>query len=284
MISNVYGTVTERTYSLYEKSWGKYTAYCDQLALDPKSPKSVMDWRASLVGSGFSPNTINSHLSAIKSIFKESIASGEITIDSYTRIRAISSVSVRALRDRLRAPKDKLTDTTVMQIINAIDTSTLKGLRDKAILSVLATTGVRVEELSTLTISQWDAQSKIIQVKGKTDISYRAVPMSDLARSAVAAWLFARNAAASAIFVGFEGRSERLRSTAITTQGAYQVIVERAAAVGVDVAPHDFRRYVATRLAETNIVDAQNVLGHRSIVTTQRYVKQPALPSMDWLG
>lgn len=283
MIGNIYGTVTERTYDLYEKSWNKYDTFCTENSFWEKSPKSVMEWRKSLIDQGFSPNTINSHLSAIKTIFKEAVASGEVTIETYTMVRAIGSVSVRALRDRLRPSKDRLSDETVMVIINAIDNSTLKGLRDRAILSVLATTGVRVDELSSLNISQWDSTRKIISVRGKTDTVPRNVPMSDLAKQAVALWLMARNSDAFCIFNGFEGRSGRLRSVPVTTQGVYNMVVERASVVGIDVTPHDFRRYVATRLAEKNIVEAQQVLGHRSIVTTQRYIKQLALPDVDWL-
>lgn len=284
MMKNIYGTVSERTSVLYQKSWDLYTDYCKDNDLDVTWARSVIAWRTSLIASDYSPNTINSHLSAIKSILRASVATGEISVMEYTMIRAVASVSVRALRDRLRPKNDKLTDSTVMQIIDAIDTGTLKGLRDKAMICVLATTGVRIEELTELRLTKWFVVDKLIYVKGKTDIEERAVPVSEIATTAMLDWVYARNSFTDYVFTSFAGRSERVQDKAITTQGAYNVVVERAQAVGVNISPHDFRRYVATKLAETNIVDAQAVLGHKSIMTTQRYVLSPALPSVDWLS
>jgi site-specific recombinase XerD len=285
MIENVFGTVTERTMFLYRKSWAKYQDHCQENELAETSAAAVMSWRKSLVEQGFSPNTINSHLSAIKTVFKEALPSGEISLETYAQVKAIGSVSVRALRDRLRPAKDLLTDESVMRILNAIDVTTLKGIRDRAIIATLATTGVRIEELSELNTSYYRPDDNLIYVKGKTDIRPRAVPLSNIAKQAIALWLYARGVDSWWIFNGFEGRSGVVRTDfSITTQGAYDVITSRAAAVGVDVAPHDFRRYVATRLAQDNIVNAQAVLGHKSIITTQRYVKQADLPSVDWLG
>jgi len=284
MFDNILGTVTDRTIELYRRSWAKYLSHCEDNALELTTANAVMSWRLAMVEEGFSPNTINSHLSAIKTIFKANIPTGIISLETYAMVKAVGSVSVRALRDRLRPAKDKLTDESVMRIINAIDLSSLGGIRDRAILCLLATTGVRIEELSTLTLESYKPNDNILYVRGKTDTYPRAVPLSEIAKQAVGLWLYTRGNVSEYIFNGFYGTTGVLRSEAISTQGAYAIITDRAKDVGVDIAPHDFRRYVATKLAETNIVDAQSVLGHRSIVTTQRYVRQPALPSVNWLS
>lgn len=283
MIENLYGTVTERTLLLYGKAWNAYQAFCgeDYPLVDAAS---VLAWRKSLVEAGYSPNTINSALSGIKSIFSAACAAGDVSVGVYTQVRAIASVSTRALRDRLRPSKDILTDASVMAILDAIDTTTLKGLRDRAILCVLATTGVRIEELSEIKLSDWDVTGSRLTVRGKTDTYPRLVPVSFVATNAMTKWLFARNFVSEWVFTSFAGRSLVGQDKPITTQGAYNAVVEAAKQAGVNISPHDFRRYVATRLASENIVQAQAVLGHASIMTTQRYVQRADLPSVDWLG
>jgi integrase len=277
------GTVSERTLTLYEKAWREYEDFCVSSNLPLWSSGSVLAWRTSLVEARYSPNTINSALSAIKSIFAASVAAGSVSVELYTQVRAIASVSVRALRDRLRKGNVPLDDIAVQEIIDNIDTSTPKGLRDKAMLCLLATSGVRIEELCGLRGDQWRIPERVIYVQGKTDIRPRAVPVAQVTEVNLTAWLFAREIASAWLFNSFAGRSMRAVDKPITTQGAYNVVVEAARKMGIDASPHDFRRYVATKLAEGNIVEAQAVLGHASIVTTQRYVKRAELPSVDWL-
>lgn len=284
MIDNLAGTVSERTMEIYTKAWDDYREFCASLGLEVYSAGSVLEWRKRLAASPYSPNTINTSLSAIKSIFKASMASGQVTIEVYTQVRAIAQVSVRAMRDRLRPDKDVLSDLTVMAIIDGIDVSTLKGWRDRAVISLLATTGMRIEELCLLRSSDVDLQAKTVMVRGKTDIRPRAVPLSGLAERALVTWFFMRNMTSAWVFNSLEGRSQVVQDKPISTVGAYNLVVAAAKTVGVNISCHDFRRYVATRLAQENIVSAQALLGHRSIITTQRYVKRLPMPSVEWLG
>lgn len=276
------GTVTYRTLDLYEKSWNDYQSYCQDNKLEVWNPRSIMTWRTTLVEAQYSPNTINSALSAIKSVFKASVAAGDVSVELYTQVRAIASVSVRALRDRLRPGNTPLDDVMVQEIIDNLDASTVKGLRDRAILEVLASSGVRAEELCALRFYAFNSEARTLTVMGKTDYRPRIVPLSTTACKALIAWLYGRERGTEWLFPSFAGRSLKQVDKPITTQGAYNVVAESARALGYEVSPHDFRRYVATKLAEGNIVDAQEVLGHASIMTTQRYVKRRKLPSVEW--
>ena len=85
------------------------------------------------------------------------------------------------------------------------------------------------------------------------------------------------------VFTSFQGKSLQPVDKPMSRQAAHALIVERAKAAGLNLACHDFRRFVATELAQENIKEAQQALGHASIITTQRYVKRTELPSVDWL-
>lgn len=282
MLDYLSGTITDRTFELYGRSWQKYTDFCQGEGQEEKQAATILLWRAHLVRLGYSPNTINAHLSAVKSIFRAALPTGEITFETYAQVRAVANVSHRALRDRLRPANELLTDDLVLEILGAIDLSTLKGIRDRAMLALLATTGVRVEELSTISLENFDINSNLIYVCGKTDIIPRTVPVSDIAKAACLLWLEERGIESPFLFNGFVGKSGVLRRDSITTQGVYDCVISRAAAIGIRVTPHDFRRYVATKLAERNISEAQIMLGHKSIITTQRYVKRANLPNVNW--
>lgn len=284
MLQYLNGTITERSLELYGRSWDKYLGFCQVQGQDEKQASSLLDWRSALVAAGYSPNTINAHLSAVKSIFKGALPVGEISFETYAQVRAINAVSTRALRERLRPANVTLDDEMVLEILGAIDLDSLKGVRDRALLALLATTGVRVEELSTITLSDIDWDNNLLFVLGKTDTVPRSVPISDIALEALTLWLDSRGIESDYLFNGFVGKCGLVRQEAITTTAVRDVVIDRAAAIGIRVTPHDFRRYVATKLAEGNIVDAQAMLGHKSITTTQRYVKRAALPNNNWLG
>lgn len=147
--------------------------------------------------------------------------------------------------------------------------SVAQSARDVAIIELLYATGVRVAELSSLDIHDVDASSRLVRVMGKGG-QERMVPYGLPAQRAVEEWLGVRNAlstdsSGSALFLGARGgrfgpRSIRERVHAIT--GGVR-----------EVAPHALRHTAATHLLEggADLRAVQEVLGHSSLTTTQRY-------------
>lgn len=283
MLQNLEGTISERTKELYAKSWRRFALFCEEKGLSTLAAASFLAWRKELVAQNLGPNTINGHLSAVRSILRSAVSNEEVSLETYAQIKSVSSVSKLALRNRLKPEKELLTENKIEEIIDAIDTSTLIGLRDRAVIVVLATTGVRIEELTKLALDDWKVDENIVYVQGKTDVRPRAVPVSAYAAACMSAWLYARNNQSRWIFTSFTGRSMQVQDKPMTTQAAHNVVTTRASAVGILISAHDFRRFVATTLASRNIVAAQAVLGHKSIGTTQIYVKRAPLPAIDWL-
>jgi len=145
------------------------------------------------------------------------------------------------------------------------------ALRDRAILELLYGSGLRVSEVAGLTLDRVDLERGRVKVIGKGD-KEREVPLGDLARDAVAAWLPARG-----VF-GVPERDELFtnrRGRPIGPRDIRRLVGRYAGAAlsGRRVTPHTLRHSFATHLLEggADIRSVQEMLGHASVATTQRY-------------
>lgn len=145
-------------------------------------------------------------------------------------------------------------------------------LRDWAALELLYATGVRVSELVGTDVTDVDLAERTVRVTGKGD-KERVVPFGVPAGRAVAAWLdrgrprLTGRASGKALFLGARGA----RLDPRTVRG---VLHRLTAAAGVhDLAPHGLRHSAATHLLAggSDLRTVQEVLGHSSLATTQRY-------------
>ncbi len=153
---------------------------------------------------------------------------------------------------------------TVARALDAVDTTTPVGLRDRAILEVLYASGLRISELVSLTVDQADSDTLTVEGKGgKT----RVVPVGRPAREAVRAYLeegrpqLARSSAGPALWVGVQGG-------ALDQRGVRRVVFRHAATF-----PHALRHSFATHLLEggADLRTVQDLLGHSDLATTQIY-------------
>jgi len=164
-----------------------------------------------------------------------------------------------------------LTQEEVERLLEAPDTSTPEGVRDRAMIEVLYATGLRVSELVGLTKSSVDVDTGVLFCTGKGS-KQRRVPIG---RSAVS-WLQRYEAARRALLAGRE--SQRLfvgyLSRPITRQDFYKTLVAHGAKAGLDgVTPHVLRHSFATHLLEhgADTRSVQAMLGHADLATTQIY-------------
>ena len=180
----------------------------------------------------------------------------------------------------LRSPKvgvrlpDVLTLQEIDDIINAIDLATNEGQRNRAIIEVLYSCGLRVSELCSLRMSDLYLKEQFIRVTGKGD-KQRLVPISSRAIAELEAYFVDRNRIS--IKRGYEDYvfiSERLKKP-LSRITVFYHIKELVARVGIkkNVSPHTFRHSFATHLLEggANLRVIQLMLGHESISTTEIY-------------
>lgn len=172
-----------------------------------------------------------------------------------------------------------LTAAEVKRLRDSVDTSTKVGLRNRAMIETLYSTGLRISELVALNISDIDLDRREFMVRGKGG-KVRPVFLSPLACKDIAEYLAKRHDNFEPLFISFGrprdgeelGNGERQRLTAYTIQ---EVIRKQGRLAGLNkkVTPHTLRHSFATTLLNNgaDIRSVQEMLGHSSIQTTQIY-------------
>lgn len=180
----------------------------------------------------------------------------------------------------LAAPKPQrhlpavLTHDELAALIAAIDHSTAHGLRNRAMLEVLYACGLRVSELTGLRLSNLHLEAGFIRVIGKGN-KERIIPIGEEAIKHLGYYLDLRKQQTNidpehtdVVFLNRRGKQ-------ITRNMVFMIIKElvKIADLQKNVSPHTFRHTFATHLVEggANLRVVQDLLGHRSIVTTEIY-------------
>ncbi len=169
---------------------------------------------------------------------------------------------------------DVLTLAEIDRILAAIDTSTVKGLRDVAMIELLYSCGLRVSELIALRFSDLFFGEGYIRVVGKGD-KQRLVPISAVARDRVQIYMEQRRAMRvrelkDTDIIFLNNRGSRLTRVMIFT--LLKQAAERAG-ITKKISPHTLRHSFATHLLEggAGIRQVQELLGHENIMTTEIY-------------
>ena len=224
------------------------------------------------------------------SAFLEELVAGVVTKRS--QARAISSVKAlyRFLDaegalpagnpcDKLSAPKINpylptvLSVEEVLAILDSVDLSRPEGHRNRCILEVLYSCGLRVSELVGLKISDIFLDEQFIRVFGKGS-KQRLVPIGEPAIRAIRLYRQVRDAGpvqkAAEDILFLNQRGGKLSRVAV-----FNIVKEQAAAAGIrkTISPHTFRHSFATHLVENgaDLRVVQQMLGHESILTTEIY-------------
>ena len=174
-----------------------------------------------------------------------------------------------------------LEDKQLRQLFAACETKTLTGLRDRAILEVLFSTGLRVSELVSLNSDQINFRTREFSVMGKGR-KVRLVFLDDAAAMILSRYLKKREDSFKPLFVRLKGPKpadptedpdgESWRLSARSVQRLMKKYVKKSG-ISVDASPHVLRHSFATDLLRSgaDIRSVQEMLGHKSISTTQIY-------------
>ena len=166
-----------------------------------------------------------------------------------------------------------LTVEEIDSILNVIDLSSPQGHRNKAMLEVLYSCGLRVSELVNLQISNLYLKEEYISVVGKGD-KQRLVPISQRAIKEITYWMQERKN-----ITPKKGEEDILflnrLGARLTRNMVFLLVKQYAGMAGIrkDISPHTFRHSFATHLLEggANLRAIQEMLGHKSILTTEIY-------------
>lgn len=176
-----------------------------------------------------------------------------------------------------------LEEDEVERLLGAASGPDLKSLRDRAILEMLFSAGLRVSELTSINRDKLNLQSGELSVRGKGD-KIRVVFISDTAKNSLKSYLEKRTDIDPALFVRdakaqekFESKDKKNKNDnlRLTPRSIQRIVKYYAAKAGIvkDVHPHTLRHSFATDLLinGADIRSVQAMLGHSSITTTQVY-------------
>lgn len=209
-------------------------------------------------------NTQNYYLIALRAFLKYMRRRGVVSLDP-ERIE-LAKVSERSL--------DLISPQELKRLMDAPDTSVLHGLRDRAILELLFSTGLRVSELCNLNTDDIDLSRDEFSVRGKGE-KIRVVFLSDRAREALRAYLAGRTDMDEAMFIQYGKNAKNKDELRLSPRSVERLIKQYAVKAGITrkVTPHVIRHSFATDLLSNgaDLRSVQALLGHAHIATTQVY-------------
>jgi integrase/recombinase XerC len=248
----------------YRRDLELFAQYCTKNGIDDWTRVDSQHVRSFAAGEfrrGQSPRTIQRRLSALRSFFNFLLRE--------SALKANPASEVQAPKARKRLPET--VDADQMARLLTFRTDDELSVRDKAIMELFYSSGLRLSELVGLDLVDVDLRDRTVRVTGKGNKT-RMVPVGRHAVEAINAWLRERGALAgpgeAAMFVSQRGGRLQHRSI--------QVRIERWAkrqGLSVHMHPHMFRHSFATHLLESSqdLRAVQELLGHANISTTQVY-------------
>jgi integrase/recombinase XerC len=271
---------TERRLSAHtDKSYARDLAalvkFCDARGIGDWSAldsQHIRTFAAHAYAGGLGPRSIQRRLSAVRSFYEFLLREGHSPAARQRRGERVThnpAHDVRAPKAARRLPHTL--DADQMARLLAIPPGDGLTARDRAIMELLYSSGLRLAELVGLDVTSVDLKDRMVQVLGKGRKT-RIVPVGRLAAAALKAWLKERarlvKADQAALFVGRTGK--RLGPRAVQLRVAYWA---RRQGLGVHVHPHLFRHSFASHLLESSgeLRGVQELLGHADISTTQIY-------------
>ncbi len=234
------------------------------LAIEAAERDHVQLYLAVRVQNGASPRSTARLLSTLHRYYRLRIRDGYRDEDPTRDIDA----------PRIGRPlPDSLSEKQILDLLHAPDTGTARGLRDRAMLELLYSTGLRVSELVGLSMQQINLQAGVLRVMGKGS-KERVLPIGEVAIDWLDQYLtesrptLISGNSSDAVFSGRAGKP-------LTRQAFWYAIKKYALAAGINthLSPHTLRHAFATHLlnhgADLRVV--QMLLGHSDLSTTQIY-------------
>jgi len=161
------------------------------------------------------------------------------------------------------------------------------GVRDAAIIGVLATCGVRRAELVGIDLADFDTGSGRMVIRGGKGNKDRTVYAANGAQAALIDWLSFRGTDAGALFVPINKGGKVQQGGSMTAQAVHKLLLKRGAEAGVKpFSAHDFRRTFVGDLLDrgVDIATVAKMAGHSDVKTTARYDRRPEETKRDAAG
>lgn len=230
---------------------------------DPNEIKRIhfSEYTVYLAQNGLLSSSVTRKIASIKGFFRFLAANKEI--------KSNPSLSVSSPKIPKKLPKVISYEEIEKLLKNRLT------IKEKAVFELLYATGLRVSELVNLTVKNVDFKTGLIRTTGKGSKD-RIVPMGKKAKEALSRYMKERNlllkakmgSGAESDYIFLNDKSEK-----ISRQWVYNFIKKQGETINKTISPHTIRHSFATHLLENgaDLRAVQELLGHRSVVTTQLY-------------
>ena len=230
---------------------------------DPNEIKRIhfSEYTVHLAQNGLLSSSVTRKIESIKGFFRFLAANKEI--------KSNPSLSVSSPKIPKKLPKVISYEEIEKLLKNRLT------IKEKAVFELLYATGLRVSELVNLTVKNVDFKTGLIRTTGKGSKD-RIVPMGKKAKEALSRYMKERNlllkakmgSGAESDYIFLNDKSEK-----ISRQWVYNFIKKQGETINKTISPHTIRHSFATHLLENgaDLRAVQELLGHRSVVTTQLY-------------
>jgi len=256
--------LSDNTLAAYRRDLNKANDWLvkrDKCLLDA-TPTDLLECMSQRLIAGLSSRSVARWLSALRGFYRHQILSGSLQDDPSAQLE----------HPKLGRPLPSvLSAQQIENLLDAPDTSTTLGLRDRAMLELLYASGLRISELIQLEMSQINSRQGVVRVIGKGS-KERLVPMGEVAMD----WMLryfqqARQNLSKGGAVVFPSN----RGKMMTRQTFWYAIKRYALQAGITshVSPHTLRHAFATHLVDNgaDLRAVQMMLGHSDLSTTQIY-------------
>jgi len=259
--------LSPNTLTAYRRDLSKFEAFAKKrkLTLEAVSRDDLVDFLSSLYRQKLESRSVARNLVTLRNFFRHAQVEELIKEDP--------SINLESPKVRRSLP-GYLKQTDVEKLLEQPDQKTPQGVRDRAMLEVLYSTGLRVSELTGLRVADVDTKVGSVRCIGKGD-KERIVPIGRKALGMVEKYLregrpkmLAKGVPSAALFVNRRGKS-------LTRVGVWKILSDYGKQAGLRMAltPHKLRHSFATHLLErgADLRSVQLMLGHSDISTTQIY-------------
>ena len=247
----------------YRRDLNYLIRYCDKNTIDDCRKLQSHDIRVLIAErhrKGSHSRTLQRQLASLRGLFKFLIQRHQLEVNP--------AVGIRPPKGEKRLPHTL--DVDQMQQLLAIDESDPLAVRDKAILELFYSSGLRLSELLHLQLTNYDRQDQTVRVLGKGR-KERIVPVGRMAQQALAQWLQIRDQFSPQDDTLFVSR----RGTPISPSNVQKRMKQWGIKQGIDrgLHPHLLRHSFASHMLESSgdLRGVQELLGHADISTTQVY-------------
>lgn len=257
-----------RTIETYKKAIKQFFLYMQENGISTPCRQDIINYR-DMLAAGHKPSTVQTYLTAVKLFFKWLEQEG-----IYKNI----TVNVKGVKINKGHKKDYLTTNQSKNLLQSIDTATLKGKRDYAMILLMLTAGLRTIEVSRADIKdmQPKGDNMVLYVQGKgRDEKSDYVKIAPQVEKAIREYLQARKPGSKdeALFVSTSNN----KSSRLTTRSVRGVVKDHLTAAGYEsdrLSAHSLRHTAGTLniLSGGTLDETQQLLRHSNINTTMIYL------------